>query len=59
MKKILKRYGISSVGEIVLKILIIVIFLSMNEISYLVKLLGIAIFGAAVIIDWYTIRNNN
>ena len=46
-------------GEIVLKILIIVMFLSMNEIPYLVKLLGIAIFGAAVIIDWYTIRNDN
>ena len=40
--------------EIVLKIFIIILFLSMNEIPYSLKLIGIAIFGMAIIIDWYT-----
>tara|TARA_B100000029_G_C17297713_1_gene859468 strand:+ start:77 stop:217 length:141 start_codon:yes stop_codon:yes gene_type:complete len=41
-------------AEIVLKIFIIIMFLAMPEIPYFIKIIGIAIAGAAVILDWYT-----
>ena len=40
-------------AEIILKLLIIIMFLAMAEIPYIVKILGVAILGAAVIIDWH------
>jgi len=44
-------------AEIVLKIFIIIIFLAIEEISYILKLIGLAVIGIAVIIDWYTFNN--
>ena len=44
--------------EIALKLLIIIIFLSMDEIPYAIKILALAILGAIVIIDWYSTDNN-
>ena len=40
--------------EIALKLLIVIMFLSMHEIPYIVKLIGVAILGTIVIIDWHT-----
>ena len=45
--------------EIVLKLFIIIIFLAMNEIPYIVKVLGIGVLGTVLIIDWYTTDDNN
>ena len=41
-------------AEIILKIFIIIIFLSMEEIPYFIKIIGIGIAGVAIILDWYT-----
>jgi hypothetical protein len=40
--------------EIVLKLLIIIMFLCMQEIPHIVKLLGIGLIGTIGIVDWYT-----
>ena len=40
--------------EIALKLLIVVIFLSMNEIPYLIKVIGIGVLGTIVIVEWNT-----
>ena len=40
--------------EIALKLLIIIMFLCMQEIPYVVKIIAIGIIGAIGIIDWYT-----
>ena len=45
-------------AEIVLKLLIIIMFLAMNEIPFIVKILGVAVIGAVVIIDWYTVNDS-
>ena len=44
--------------EIALKLLIIIIFLSMEEIPYIIKILAVTILGVIVIVDWYTADNN-
>ena len=46
-------------AEIVLKLFIIIMFLAMEEIPYIFKIIGLAVIGATLIIDWYTIRNDN
>tara|TARA_B100001123_G_C14367758_1_gene653608 strand:- start:198 stop:341 length:144 start_codon:yes stop_codon:yes gene_type:complete len=43
--------------EIVLKLFIILMFLSMDEIPYIIKMVGIAVIGTAFIIDWYTFQD--
>ena len=43
--------------EIVLKLFIILMFLSMSEIPNIIKWIGIAVIGAAFIIDWYTFQD--
>ena len=43
--------------EIVLKLFIILMFLSMDEISYIIKMIGIAVIGTALIIDWYAFQD--
>ena len=32
-------------------------FLSMDEIPYIIKMIGIAVIGTALIIDWYTFQD--
>ena len=44
-------------AEIVLKLFIIIMFLAMDEIPYIVKIIGVAAIGAVIIIDWYTIKD--
>ena len=44
-------------AETVLKILIIIMFLAMEEIPYILKIIGLAVIGTAVIIDWYTFND--
>ena len=44
-------------AETVLKIFIIIMFLAMEEIPYILKIIGIAVIGTVVIIDWYTYKN--
>ncbi len=43
--------------EIVLKLFIILMFVSMDEIPYIIKMIGIAVIGTALIIDWYTFQD--
>ena len=45
--------------DIALKLLIIIIFLSMEEIPYLFKLIAICILGTILIIDWYTMGQDD
>ena len=40
--------------EIALKLLIIIMFLCMQEIPYVVKIIAVGIIGVISIIDWYT-----
>jgi len=40
--------------EIALKLLIIIMFLCMQEIPYVVKIIAVGIIGVIGIIDWYT-----
>ena len=44
-------------AETVLKIFIIIMFLAIEEIPYILKIIGLAVLGTAVIIDWYTYKN--
>jgi len=44
-------------AETVLKIFIIIMFLAMEEIPYILKIIGLAVIGTVVIIDWYTYKN--
>ena len=44
-------------AETVLKIFIIIMFLAMEEIPYILKIIGLAVIGITVIIDWYTFNN--
>ena len=45
-------------AEIILKLFIIIIFLAIDEIPYIIKIVGIAILGTAFIIDWNTMGND-
>ena len=45
--------------DIFLKLLIIIMFLSMDEIPYLLKLIAICILGTILIVDWYTVNQDN
>ena len=45
--------------DIFLKLLIMIMFLSMEEIPYLFKLISIFILGAILIIDWYTVSEED
>ena len=47
----------NSMAETVLKIFIIIMFLVMEEIPYILKIIGLAVIGTVVIIDWYTYKN--
>ena len=40
--------------EIALKLLIVIIFLSMDEIPYLIKVIGVGVLGVIIIVDWNT-----
>ena len=44
--------------DIFLKLIIIIMFLSMEEIPYLFKLIAICILGTILIVDWYTVNED-
>ena len=48
------RDGFYTMMEIALKLIIIIMFLCMQEIPYIVKLLAILVIGTIGIIDWHT-----
>ena len=45
--------------DIIIKWIILMIFFFMEEIPYLIKLVAICLIGTILIIDWYSVREED